>query len=276
MPDASMPTCHYYVDEAGDTTLFNARGRAIIGTEGCSRYFILGLLRVENPVLLDSKLSDLRENLLKDPYFRDVPSMSLSRQKTAQAFHAKDDIPEVRREVFALLNAHQGLSFAAVVRDKHAVLREVETYRNKRYTQNTLYDQLVPCLFKGRLHKESEYQITFATRGKSDRTQALRSALTTAQERFEKQWQISSTASTEVLAVPSKQSPCLQAADYFLWSLQRCYERREDRYLVYLWDHISVIHDIDDTRERNYGKYYKGKNRIAAAGLPDFNFHQRI
>jgi hypothetical protein len=43
--------CHYYVDEAGDGTLFDSRGRTIIGTPGCSIFFILGLLEISNPFL---------------------------------------------------------------------------------------------------------------------------------------------------------------------------------------------------------------------------------
>jgi len=37
---------HYFVDEAGDAVLFNKKGLVIVGTHGCSRYFILGLLDV--------------------------------------------------------------------------------------------------------------------------------------------------------------------------------------------------------------------------------------
>ena len=44
---------YYYVDEAGDGTIFDARGRVIIGHEGCSRFFMLGLLDVVNPVALN-------------------------------------------------------------------------------------------------------------------------------------------------------------------------------------------------------------------------------
>ena len=49
-------TCYYFVDEAGDGSLFNKRGDVIIGNEGCSNYFILGVLRVRNPPELNSKL----------------------------------------------------------------------------------------------------------------------------------------------------------------------------------------------------------------------------
>jgi hypothetical protein len=40
---------------------------------------------------------------LADPYFKGVPSMQADAKKTALFFHAKDDLPEVRREVFRVL-----------------------------------------------------------------------------------------------------------------------------------------------------------------------------
>jgi hypothetical protein len=45
----TMPLRYYFVDEAGDTTIFDGRGRVLIGRQGCSRYFILGVLDVPNP-----------------------------------------------------------------------------------------------------------------------------------------------------------------------------------------------------------------------------------
>jgi hypothetical protein len=36
---------YYFVDEAGDPMLFNRRKEVVVGGEGCSNYFILGLLR---------------------------------------------------------------------------------------------------------------------------------------------------------------------------------------------------------------------------------------
>ena len=88
----------YYVDESGDATIFNRRGQVLIGEQGCSRYFILGVLDIENAVSLQQELDELRASLLADPYFKDVPSMQLAARKTALKFHAKDDLPEVRRD----------------------------------------------------------------------------------------------------------------------------------------------------------------------------------
>jgi hypothetical protein len=66
---------HYFVDEAGDGVLFSSKGRILIGTEGCSRYFILGLLDVQEPDRLSRDLQEFHASLLADPYFKGVPSM---------------------------------------------------------------------------------------------------------------------------------------------------------------------------------------------------------
>ena len=57
---------HCFVDEAGDPVLFNARGKLIVGSEGCSRYFLLGMLDIPNPVALEAELGRLRARLLAD------------------------------------------------------------------------------------------------------------------------------------------------------------------------------------------------------------------
>jgi hypothetical protein len=109
------------VDEAGDPTLFGARGKVLVGSEGCSRFFALGLADADDPRTLAADLATLRARLVADPYFKAVPSMRPEQRKTALLFHAKDDLPEVRREVFALLQRH-AIRFSAIVRDKLAIL----------------------------------------------------------------------------------------------------------------------------------------------------------
>ena len=54
----------------------------------------------------------------------------------------------------------------------------------------------------------------------------------------------------------------LQAVDYFLWALQRLYERGEDRYWEYVATRVSLVYDVDDTRENEYGAYYTKKNPL--------------
>jgi len=252
--------------------LFNRRGRIIVGTEGCSHFFILGLLDVPDPEHLAREMEELRGHLLADPYFKGVPSMQAEAKKTALAFHAKDDVSEVRREVFHLLRRHN-LRFFAVVRDKRKLLEYVRQRNERnatyRYHPNELYDYLVRRLFKTLLHKDDEYYIYFAKRGKSDRTAALRSALEAARHRFSVQWGITSQAPVYVTASTPIVCAGLQAVDYFLWALQRLYERREDRYVELLWPAFRLVNDLDDTRQAKYGVYYTQKRPLTLAALED-------
>ena len=138
-----------------------------------------------------------------------------------------------------------------------------------RYNPNELYDYLVRRLFRDRLHKEKEYIICFARRGRSDRTEALKLALEQARERFYQKWGIKSESVIQVVVGRPEECAGLQAVDYFLWALQRFYERREERYLRYLWPAFRLVHDVDDTRRARYGEYYSQKKPLTLAALQE-------
>lgn len=266
---------NYYVDEAGDCTLFDRRGRLIIGNKGCSRFFILGLLDIREPESLAADLVDLRASLLADPYLKRVPSMQPEARRTALAFHATDDVPEVRREVFHLLARHR-LRFQAVVREKRQVAEYVQQRNwqdgSYHYNPNELYDWLVRRLFRNLLHKHDLYNIHFAKRGKSDRTEALQLALETARRRFAEQWGIVTEPVMNVLPCMPPRCPGLQAVDYFLWALQSLYEHREERYVQFLWPAFSLVQDVDDTRRTRYGVYYTQKRPLTLAAFDEMRW----
>jgi hypothetical protein len=260
---------YYFVDEAGDPTLFSRRGRkSLIGTEGCSTFFILGLLEVRDPQSLTNEMAKLHQELMADPYLSSIPSMQPAKKKTALMFHANNDCPEVRREMFKLLMKHQ-LKFFALVRDKRRIAELVLEQNKKdakyRYHPNQLYDRCVSRLFKERLHKDAGYAIHFAKRGSKDRTTALRSALEQSRNNLRKTWGIISTAPIEVKPCVPEHEAGLQAVDYFLWALQRLYEREEERYWDYILPAVSLVHDVDDIREREYGVYYTKSNLLTLA-----------
>lgn len=85
-PSKSEARKHYFVDEAGDAVLFGGLGKVLIGSNGCSRSFMLGLLDVHGPERLATELAELRKNLLADSYFKGVPSMQTYERKTALSF----------------------------------------------------------------------------------------------------------------------------------------------------------------------------------------------
>ena len=264
---------HYFIDEAGDATLFNAKGQDIIGKAGCSRFSMLGLLDVKYPEALAEELAILRTRFAADPYFKDVPSMQLGQGKTALFFHATDDIPEVRHEVYSLLMRHD-IRFYAVVQDKQEVLKYVKGRNDDddafRYRPNQSYDYQVRCLLDGKLHKKDLYHIHFSKRGKSDRTEALLEALEKQRQWYLRESKIeNSSCVLNVSAHYPWDVAGLQAVDYFLWALQRFYERGESRYLEFVWAKCAVINDRHVKGRNNSGTFYTQKKPPSLAALKE-------
>ena len=46
---------HNFVDESGDLTLFNKRGKIIVGEEGVSKYFMLGVANIPGYINIHNK-----------------------------------------------------------------------------------------------------------------------------------------------------------------------------------------------------------------------------
>ena len=84
----------------------------------------------------------------------------------------------------------------------------------------------------------------------------MEKALEAARDAFQKRWGIVGTAPIEIVASSPAEVVCLQAVDYFLWALQRFYEKDEDRFLSLIWPKTKLVIDVDDTRTAAYGVYY--------------------
>lgn len=270
MADSERQIIHYFVDEAGDPTLFNSKGRIIVNENGCSNYFILGKLEIDDPAGVESALEALRAELLADPYFKDVPSMLPGNGKTAVAFHAKDDLPEIRREVFKLLR-QQSVRFYAVVRDKLELASYVQQQNARdatyRYRQDEQYDLLVKELFRKLHHMADEVRICFARRGNRSRNTAFRAALGQASKAFERSFGFPHPATNEVISSTPPKCVSLQAVDYYLWALQRFYERREERFLESIWHQVGEIHDLDRIADGKRGVFYTKKRPLNLAAF---------
>lgn len=273
-PAAASPspstTANYFVDEAGDLTLFDARGRVLVGGDGVSRYFVVGAALVPDPEGLAARLEALRGELAADPYFAAVPSMRPERGKTARLFHAKDDVPEVRREVYRLLQ-REPVEVYAAFRRKVVLAAELRAHfeaTGQKYGADRVYDDLVTAVFTNRLHLAAETHIVFARRGKADRNVALAGALALAQAKFERRYRRGPSGAVRVSSSTPSKAAGLQVVDYYLWALQRLLERGEARYFDYLRPAFRLVIDRDDSRRRGYGEYYTASNPLAPERLP--------
>ncbi len=105
----------YFVDEAGDPSFYGKGNRLIVGNDGCSRVLILGFVEILDPLPIRRELLRLQEYVTTHPYFQKEPH----RSRTAVAFHAKNDLPEVRYLVFDLIKTFD-------VRAEFIVARKIE------------------------------------------------------------------------------------------------------------------------------------------------------
>lgn len=79
----TMATRQFFVDEAGDLTIFNKRGHSMLGQHGVSKCFMVGVAEIQNPAAVAMRLGALRAELLGDPYFAGASSLQPERRKTA-------------------------------------------------------------------------------------------------------------------------------------------------------------------------------------------------
>jgi hypothetical protein len=225
---------------------------------------MVGLAEITDPDQAEKEISALRARLLADPYFHGVPSMHANAGKTALTFHAKDDLPEVRREVFALLPKLE-CKVQVAIRRKSVLAQEAQTlfrYKRAKLRADDIYDNLVSRLFRNVLHKADENRVIFARRGKTARMEALQTAIRHAKQKFAERWGVQHDRPTSIESGYPHEHAGLQIVDYYLWALQRLYERAEDRFFNTLAKGYRLIMDIDNTRNKPYGEWFSDQNPL--------------
>lgn len=252
MKKAEDRTTYFFVDEAGDPVFYNKRGRFIVGEEGCSKILMLGFISTDRPEPLRKAIQSLKEDVKKDKYLEKIPSIS----KTLNAFHAKDDCPEVREKMFKLI---LNLDFKA----EFVVARKIEGIFKKRHQSKThiFYDDLFSKLFENKLHGNKQNVIYYAVRGNRDRQSFVSEAVQTAILSFEKRWKVK--VDSKIIVQPQSPigEPCLQITDYMNWAVQRAFVKNEDRYLKFIDEKISFLVDIYDT-DRYPKNFYNRRNKF--------------
>lgn len=249
LQESKEQTSYFFVDESGDTTFFDKHGNFIVGQEGCSKILLLGFVKTKKPEDIRTALKELRTSLINDPYLEETPSM----KKTAIAFHAKDDCPEVRQALYKLLPELDFTSQIVVARKTKNVIEKFQGNANR------LYDYLITQLFRNVLHKASLNKIYFATRGNRKRQEPLNAAILNAIGLFENQWKTKVNAVHEIYPQSPSGEPCLQVIDYINWAIYRAYTKGEMRYFNAINDKVRLLVDLYDYKD-NWGNFYTQRN----------------
>lgn len=250
MKKAKPGSLWFFVDESGDPTFYDRKGNLIVGQTGCSPILILGFIETQAPEAIRQAVLALHQEVINDPYFQDFPSI----QKTAVAFHAKDDVPEIRYRFFKLISSLD-------LRAQFIVARKVErVFRNNFNAQETaFYDHLISLLFQNVLHRFENNYIYYAKRGSRDRQAPLQNAIQLGVKRFVAKWNVQPTSTFSVQAQTPAGEPCLCVIDYMNWAVYRAFTRQEMRYYRAVEEKVDLLVDLYDTQ--NYpNNWYSHRN----------------
>lgn len=251
---------HRFLDEAGDTTFYGKGKINIVGQTGVSNVFIIGMVRFHEPLQrIRDLINDLCSDVLKNSYYNRIPSVMKRAETGRFYFHAKDDIPELRKEFYDLISGIN-CSFQAVVGRKI-----VNIYEKKHNgAGNEFYADLLSHLIKDKLGKYDKLVFNIAQRKNSTEYNNLQKALKKANDRFRSNNpEKDSRANIKFNVVSYADEPLLALADYLCWSIQRIFEKGETRFYDYVFDKISLVVDLYDSSKYSGNKnYYNKYNRL--------------
>ncbi|HJU45722.1 MAG TPA: DUF3800 domain-containing protein [Chitinophagaceae bacterium] len=241
---------HFFLDEAGDPIFYGKGKKIIIGQQGVSSCFILGMVRFNTDLrMLADKVLELQRQVISDPWFRKVGSINKKKKNQGFYFHATDDVPEVRKLFYEFIRSLDCV-FEAVVGYK------IPDIFIKKHNSNEkeFYADLLSHLLNDKLELDNKIVLNVAERGASTRDENLKLGLQKAISHFnlkKPEGIVNTKVSFNVQNQTSE--PLLNIADYFCWSVQRVFERGEDRYYDYLKEKIKVI-DLYNIEKARTGK----------------------
>lgn len=256
MKISKQKTHHRFLDESGDTTFFGKWKISILWKEWVSKCFCLGMVDCKSDIkIVREKIIELQKQIEQDEYFISVPSIQKRISNGWFFFHAKDDIPEVRKIFFDFLKKE--IEFTCEV----IVARKIESLflKNHHAKDEEFYADVLSHLLKSKISKD-KLVLNIAERWSSTRSKNLENAMNIAQKR--KKVELFKNPFRFNIQSPTKE-PLLAIPDYALWSVQRVFERGETRYYDYISEIFPLIIDIyDKANYKNWGNYYNRDKKL--------------
>ena len=259
---AKPETFHRFLDETGDTTFYGKGRRLIIGTNGVSLSFGLGVVRIDRPLEdVRQEVRALEAQVEADPLLNTIPSVQKRVASGGFYFHACKDTPDVRAVLLRYLRELPCEAEMVVARKIPALFEKQHNGREDEF-----YADLLAHLLKNRLKRPGTLVFNVAERGSSTREKVLTDALKLATERAAKKWGADNLKARTVFNVQNPRTePLLTVSDYLCWAVQRVFETGEVRHYNYLAGKIRLVVDLYD-RDKYVGNrnYYDKKNPLMA------------
>lgn len=190
--------------------------------QGASRFFIITTVTVHD-CAVGGDLLELKRRLHWEGY------------EVGDYFHATEDKQSVRDEVFSLLGQHEFRVDATILEkpkaQPHLTQDDVRFYKQAWYLH---LKYLVPRVVAA----DDEVYLVAASLGTKAKKRSAHGALKDV---------IAQVAHHNRYAVafwPASTDPCLQAADYCCWAIQKKWERNDDRSHVLIAGRIRSEFDV--------------------------------
>ncbi|MBK9248358.1 MAG: DUF3800 domain-containing protein [Ignavibacteria bacterium] len=252
---------HRFLDEAGDTTFYGKGKNVILGDEGVSKAFILGIVKFKEPLdVVRSRIRILQQEVVNDPYFIDDTRIQKRIVKSGFYFHASNDRPEVRKIFFEYIKSVDCSAEVIVGR------KILEIYNTKhRGVETEFYADLLSHILKSKLNLP-KLVLNIAERGDSTKNRTLQFALHKAIERKTKSGKaIQSERSINFNVQNHIQEPLLNIADYICWAVQKVFEKGDIAAYNYIQEKISLVIDVYDSKNyENHQNFYRRGRKLTA------------
>jgi len=248
---------HRFLDEAGDTTFYGKGRIPILGENGVSNTFILGMLKINQPLEpLRKRIVDFCKVVQNNRYYKNVPSVVKRVSKGNFYLHAKDDLPEIRKEYYDFIQSVD-CSYQAVVGRK--IITLFEKKHNGKETE--FYADLLSHLLKDKFSIDRSFVLNVAERANSTAINNLEKGLIKAENRFKNKYPNKDIVAKVSFSIQKYQNePILSITDYLSWAVQRVFEKGETRFYDYMIDKISLVVDLYDDKSFMGSKNYYKKN----------------
>jgi hypothetical protein len=260
---------HRFIDEAGDPIFFGRGGVNRLGSEGVSKAFMLGMVRIKQPLPeVRARITSFIQQVAADPFFNRIPSIRERLERGSMFLHASYDPSELRNRFFELLRDEIDFSLQAVVGRKQAT-----RFINKHHSKQTeFYADLLSHLLKDKANHH-QLVLNIADQGNTTRMRNLRDALSKAHLLYrESQPNGAYKASIVFNVQPYDREPLLAVVDYSLWAVQRIFERGETRFYDMIVDKVSLVVDLYDTANaENKANYYTPKHPLTRDNMLKLN-----
>lgn len=248
--EPAKPTVtHRFIDEVGDTTFFGKGGITILGQEGVSLAFGMGIVRIDRPLAeVRAEITALQKQVESDPLLNPIPSVAKRIAKGGFFFHACKDTPDVRTVFLHYLRDLPCGIEVVMARKIPSIF--VQKHHGK---DDEFYADILSHLIKSRLHESQRMVLNVAERGSSTRAKVLEDALGKAvggdglaPQQDDRKGQVVFNVQTPLT------EPLLSVADYLGWAVQRVFEMGDLRFYTYLREKIQLVVDLYSTGHLNH------------------------